>query len=58
MTVEFGLALENFTPERKVPEIDAVSAYSVRPRISASRRSGPGTTCSSGPGARSRSSRR
>ena len=29
MTVEFGLALENFTPERKVPEISAVAAYSV-----------------------------
>src|SRR5579863_8354755 len=29
MTVEFGLALENFTPERKVPEVSAVSAYSV-----------------------------
>ncbi len=29
MTVEFGLALENFTPERKVPDIDAISAYSV-----------------------------
>jgi probable F420-dependent oxidoreductase len=28
MTVEFGLALENFTPERKVPDMDAVSAYS------------------------------
>jgi probable F420-dependent oxidoreductase len=27
MTVEFGLALENFTPERKVPEIAAVTAY-------------------------------
>jgi probable F420-dependent oxidoreductase len=29
MTVEFGLALENFTPERKVPDLDAISAYSV-----------------------------
>jgi probable F420-dependent oxidoreductase len=29
MTVEFGLALENFTPERKVPDMDAVSAYSL-----------------------------
>ena len=29
MTVEFGLALENFTPETKVPDMDAVSAYSV-----------------------------
>jgi probable F420-dependent oxidoreductase len=29
MTVEFGLALENFTPERKAPDLDAVSAYSV-----------------------------
>jgi len=29
MTVEFGLALENFTPERKVPDMDAVSAYSI-----------------------------
>src|SRR5215831_8052422 len=28
MTVEFGLALENFTPERKVPDMDAVVAYS------------------------------
>jgi len=28
MTVEFGLALENFTPERKVPDMDAVIAYS------------------------------
>jgi probable F420-dependent oxidoreductase len=28
MTAEFGLALENFTPERKVPDMDAVSAYS------------------------------
>ena len=28
MTVEFGLALENFTPERKVPDMDAVTAYS------------------------------
>ncbi|HLI42386.1 MAG TPA: LLM class flavin-dependent oxidoreductase [Streptosporangiaceae bacterium] len=27
MSVEFGLALENFTPERKVPDMDAVSAY-------------------------------
>ncbi len=29
MTVEFGLALENFTPERKVPDMDAITAYSV-----------------------------
>ena len=29
MTVEFGLALENFTPATKVPDMDAVSAYSV-----------------------------
>ena len=29
MTAEFGLALENFTPERKVPDMDAVSAYSI-----------------------------
>jgi alkanesulfonate monooxygenase len=29
MTVEFGLALENFTPERKDPDMDAISAYSV-----------------------------
>jgi len=29
MPVEFGLALENFTPERKVPDMDAISAYSV-----------------------------
>jgi probable F420-dependent oxidoreductase len=29
MTVEFGLALENFTPESKVPDLDAISAYSV-----------------------------
>jgi probable F420-dependent oxidoreductase len=28
MTVEFGLALENFTPERKVPEMDAITEYS------------------------------
>jgi probable F420-dependent oxidoreductase len=28
MTVEFGLALENFTPERKVPEMDAIIEYS------------------------------
>src|SRR2546430_4750087 len=28
MTVEFGLALENFTPERKVPDMDAITAYS------------------------------
>ena len=28
MTVEFGLALENFTPERKAPDMDAVTAYS------------------------------
>ncbi len=29
MTVEFGLALENFTPERKIPDMDEVSAYSI-----------------------------
>jgi alkanesulfonate monooxygenase SsuD/methylene tetrahydromethanopterin reductase-like flavin-dependent oxidoreductase (luciferase family) len=29
MTVEFGLALENFTPEAKVPDLDALSAYSI-----------------------------
>jgi probable F420-dependent oxidoreductase len=29
MTVEFGLALENFTPERKVPDMDAITAYSI-----------------------------
>lgn len=29
MPVEFGLALENFTPERKVPDMDAITAYSV-----------------------------
>jgi probable F420-dependent oxidoreductase len=29
MTVEFGLALENFTPERKTPDMDAISAYSL-----------------------------
>jgi probable F420-dependent oxidoreductase len=29
MTVAFGLALENFTPERKVPDMDAITAYSV-----------------------------
>ena len=29
MTVEFGLALENFTPETKVPDMDAVCAYSI-----------------------------
>jgi hypothetical protein len=29
MTVEFGLALENFTPEAKVPDVDAISAYSI-----------------------------
>src|SRR6266516_2697511 len=28
MTVEFGLALENFTPERKVPDMDAITVYS------------------------------
>ena len=28
MTVEFGLALENFTPERKVPDMGAITAYS------------------------------
>ena len=30
MTVEFGLALENFTPERKVPDMAEISAYSLR----------------------------
>jgi probable F420-dependent oxidoreductase len=29
MTVEFGLALENFTPERKFPDMDAVTQYAV-----------------------------
>jgi len=29
MTVEYGLALENFTPERKVPDMNAITAYSV-----------------------------
>lgn len=29
LTVEFGLALENFTPETKKPDMDAVSAYAV-----------------------------
>jgi len=29
MTVEFGLALENFTPDRKVPDMDEVCAYSI-----------------------------
>ena len=29
MTVEFGLALENFTPERKVPDMEAIAAYSI-----------------------------
>jgi alkanesulfonate monooxygenase len=29
MSVEFGLALENFTPERKNPDMDAVTAYAV-----------------------------
>jgi probable F420-dependent oxidoreductase len=29
MTVEFGLALENFTPERKVPDMDAITAYAI-----------------------------
>lgn len=29
MTAEFGLALENFTPERKSPSMDAIVAYSV-----------------------------
>jgi probable F420-dependent oxidoreductase len=29
MTVEFGLALENFTPERKPPSMDAVVDYAV-----------------------------
>jgi len=27
MSVEFGLALENFTPETKVPDMDAVCAF-------------------------------
>jgi probable F420-dependent oxidoreductase len=27
MPVEFGLALENFTPERKVPDMEAVTGY-------------------------------
>jgi len=29
MTVEFDLALENFTPERKVPDMAAITAYTV-----------------------------
>jgi probable F420-dependent oxidoreductase len=29
MTVEFGLALENFTPEQKVPHMAAITAYAV-----------------------------
>ena len=29
MTVEFGLALENFTPEQKVPSMAAITAYAV-----------------------------
>jgi probable F420-dependent oxidoreductase len=29
MTIEFGLALENFTPERKFPDMDAVTQYAV-----------------------------
>jgi probable F420-dependent oxidoreductase len=29
MTVSFGLALENFTPELKVPDMDAITAYAV-----------------------------
>jgi probable F420-dependent oxidoreductase len=29
MTVDFGLALENFTPERKIPDMNAITAYSV-----------------------------
>jgi probable F420-dependent oxidoreductase len=29
MTVEFGLALENFTPEHKVPHMAAITAYAV-----------------------------
>jgi probable F420-dependent oxidoreductase len=29
MSVEFGLALENFTPERKVPDMGRISAYSI-----------------------------
>ena len=34
MPVEFGLALENFTPETKVPDMDAVCAYSITARSS------------------------
>src|SRR5580692_9133355 len=29
MPVEFGLALENFTPETKTPDMDAVCAYAI-----------------------------
>jgi alkanesulfonate monooxygenase len=29
MTIEFGLALENFTPDRKAPDMEAILAYSV-----------------------------
>jgi probable F420-dependent oxidoreductase len=29
MTVDFGLALENFTPDRKIPDMNAITAYSV-----------------------------
>jgi alkanesulfonate monooxygenase len=29
MSVEFGLALENFTPERKVPDMAAITSYSI-----------------------------
>jgi probable F420-dependent oxidoreductase len=29
LTVEFGLALENFTPDTKTPDMDAVTAYAV-----------------------------
>jgi probable F420-dependent oxidoreductase len=29
MTIEFGLALENFTPERKVPDMNAVTDYAL-----------------------------
>ncbi len=28
MTVEFGLALENFTPERKIPDMAEIIEYS------------------------------
>ena len=29
MSVEFGLALENFTPERQVPDMNAITSYSI-----------------------------